>query len=213
LLKTDLFDEALTPGLYPLLATRADVVGADVAVSTARAARSRHARLRAVGADVRSLPFASGTFDVVVSISTLDHFGSMADILASLCELHRVLRPGGQLLLTLDNLANPLVALRNALPFGLLNALGIVPYRVGTTCGPRRLRRAVRESGFEVLDVAAVLHCPRVLAVAGAALFNRFASSRAQREYVHWLLPFERLGNLPSRFLTGYYTAVVARKR
>mgnify|MGYP006138370175 CR=1 FL=1 len=37
-------------------------------------------------------------------------------------------------------LINPVVRLRNALPFGLLRRTGLVPYYVGATCGPRRLR-------------------------------------------------------------------------
>ena len=84
--------------------------------------------------------------------STLDHFRSHSEIVTSLRELLRVLRPGGQLLLTLDNPANPLVGLRNALPFGLLHRLRIVPYYVGATCGPRGLRRLLPQVGFEVLE-------------------------------------------------------------
>ena len=214
LLKTDLFDEARAAGLYPLLVARArTVVGIDLATSTVRAACARYSRLPGVGADVRALPFTSGAFDAVVSNSTLDHFGRVGDIATALEELHRVLRPGGQLLLTLDNSANPAVALRNALPFRPLNALGIVPCRVGVTCGPRRLQRAVQDAGFEVLEVDAILHCPRMLAVAAAALLDRFGSSRAQQRYLRGLMPFEQLAGWPTRFLTGYFTAIAARKR
>jgi SAM-dependent methyltransferase len=214
LLKTDLFDEALAAGLYPLLSARAHcVVGVDVAVSTVRAARHGCVRLQSAGADVRALPFATGTFDSVVSNSTLDHFASTADIRASLQELHRVLRPGGQLLLTLDNLANPVVALRNALPFRPLHALGIVPYQVGATCGPWRLQRFVREAGFEVLDVDAIMHCPRVFAVALARMLERYGTLRAHSGFLRCLVAFEHLARWPTRFLTGYFVAVAARRR
>lgn len=214
LLKTDLFDEAVAVGLYPLLAAPArTVVGVDLDGSVIRAARTRYAHIQGAWADVRFLPFAPGAFDVVVSNSTLDHFDRVADIAASLDELYRILRPGGQLLLTLDNLANPVVALRNALPFRPLHALGIVPYRVGAACGPRQLRRAVHAAGFDVLEVDAILHCPRVLAVAAAALLERIGSARAQRRFLRCLMPFEHLAGWPTRFLTGYFTAIVARKR
>src|SRR5204863_8026948 len=66
--------------------------------------------------DVRALPFADGSFDVVVSTSTLDHFQARADIDTALRELHRVLASDGLAVVTLDNPWNPLVALRNALP-------------------------------------------------------------------------------------------------
>jgi SAM-dependent methyltransferase len=213
LLKTDLFDEALADGLYPLLSARAPtVVGIDVARSTVRAARRRYAQLHGMEGDVRALPFSSNAFDAVISNSTLDHFGTTADIDSGLRELQRVLRPGGQLLVTLDNLANPVVALRNALPFRPLHALGIVPYEIGTACRPEQLEAAVRRAGFDVLETGAILHCPRVLAVALAAILERWGSLQAQQRYLRFLLPFERLARWPTRFGTGYFIAIVARK-
>ncbi|MGH8008336.1 MAG: methyltransferase domain-containing protein, partial [Candidatus Binatia bacterium] len=81
LLKTDVFDEAFGEGLYPLLELKAEQgIGMDLSVSTVHAARTRYASLRGVGADARCLPFANDTFDVIVSISTLDHYRSRAEI-------------------------------------------------------------------------------------------------------------------------------------
>ena len=213
LLKTDLFDEACTDGLYPLLASRAKrVVGVDMSAVTASAARVRCADLRATVADVRCLPFAAGAFDAVVSNSTLDHFRSPDEIVVSLRELHRVLKAGGQLLLTLDNLANPVVALRNALPFRMLNRVGVVPYYVGATLGPRRLRRILQQVGFGVLEVEAVMHCPRVFAVAVARMLEGRARKGIRRAFLRSLMAFEHLSRWPTRFLTGYFVAVRAVK-
>lgn len=50
--------------------------------------------------------FAAETFDLVVSTSTLDHFTCREDLVTSLEEISRVLRPGGLLILTLDNPLN-----------------------------------------------------------------------------------------------------------
>ena len=214
LLKTDLFDEALTDGLYPLLTSRAkNVVGIDLSMTVVSAARSRYAGLRMTAADVRSLPFADGVFDTIVSNSTLDHFRSSDEIVQSLGECHRVLRSGGRLLITLDNLVNPVIALRNALPFRLLTRLGLVPYYVGATFGPRRLRRTLQELGFEVLEVGTVMHCPRVFAVAIASILKRYGTARTQERFLHTLLGFERLSKLPTRFLTAHFVAVRAIKR
>ena len=75
LLKTDLFDEAVGVGVYAPLAARANMVfGVDISLLTACAARDHNPGIRAVVADVRSLPFAEGAFDNVFSNSTLDHF-------------------------------------------------------------------------------------------------------------------------------------------
>jgi ubiquinone/menaquinone biosynthesis C-methylase UbiE len=213
-LKTDLFDEACSTGLYPQLASKAQrVVGIDISLSTLHANRLRHTGLHMVHADVRWLPFASEAFDVIVSNSTLDHFTSPNEIVASLCELYRVLRPGGQLLLTLDNLANPVIALRNVLPFRLLHRLGIVPYYIGATYTPHRLRHMLQRVGFDVLDVDAVMHCPRTLVVTMARALEGHLKLKTQKRFLRGLMAFERLSRWPTRFLTGYFIAVRATKR
>jgi SAM-dependent methyltransferase len=213
-LKTDLWDEALGQGLQPLLAGHADsVTGIDFIPAVAAAATARHPQLRAVLADVRRLPFAAAAFDAVVSTSTLDHFAAGTDIVVALRELQRVLRPGGQLVMTLDNRANPVVALRNALPFRLLHQAGLVPYPVGATCGPRRLRRIVREAGFDVLETTALLHCPRVLAIAAARRLQRAGDAAAGERYLARLHRWEKLARMPTRFLSGYFIGVHARRR
>ena len=213
LLKTDLFDEAMGSGLYPLLSTRAARVAAlDVAPSVLAAATARHPALLAVAADVRRLPFASGAFDVVVSNSTLDHFDTRDDILESLRGIHRVLRRGGRLLLTMDNLANPAVALRNFLPFQLLRRLKLVDYPIGATAGPARLRRMLAAAGFEVVETVALLHCPRALSVALARRCERRGTQQAQVEFQRAALRWERLARWPTRYLTGYFVGIHARK-
>jgi len=206
-LKTDLFDEIVTEGLYPVLARRARVVvGMDIAARAAAQAVERHRGLSALATDARSLPFADASFDAIVSNSTLDHFPSLDDLGVALRELARITRPGGVLLLTLDNLANPVVALRSVLPRVPLKRLGLVPYYCGATCGPARLRRVVEEAGF----VEALLHCPRVLAVAAARLVERYGSPAAQRRYLRHLARYERLAEWPTRERTSYFTAVRA---
>jgi len=213
LLKTDVFDEAVGDGLCSFLVSRAEqVVGMDISLSTLHAVRRRYANLRIVGADTRRLSFADDTFDVIVSLSTLDHFRSRDEIVVSLRELCRVLRPGGHLVLTLDNLANPAVALRNVLPFPLLQRLGIVPYYVGATYGPRLLRRLLPQVGFDVVEVSAVMHCPRVLAVPIARLLERGARVETLQRFSRLCVTFERLSQWPTRFVTSYFVAVRAVK-
>ena len=213
LLKTDLFDEVCGEGLYPLLATRAEqLVAVDVSCLAVGSVLAGRPGLLAVPADVRQLPFADGVFDAVVSNSTLDHFRTSGDVVLSLRELCRVLREGGHLLLTLDNLANPMVALRNALPFRPLKRLRIVPYYVGSTYRPAPLRAVLRETGFDVLEMKAVMHCPRVLSVGLAGMLERWAGADAQRGFLRMAMAFERLSRTPLRFLTGYFIAVRAVK-
>jgi SAM-dependent methyltransferase len=214
LLKTDLFDEAVGDGLSPLLASQANrVFYIDTSLEVHQMARCRSPGLHTIVADVRRLPFAQDTFRGIVSNSTLDHFQSLDELLVSLKELFRVLRPGGQMILTLDNLSNPIILLRHWLPIRLLKGLKIVPYYVGVTLKPHQLEHFLKENGFKVLEVDAIMHCPRVLAVMVARWVEKHTSLSTQKTFLRLLMAFERLSHLPTRFLTGYFVAVKATKR
>jgi SAM-dependent methyltransferase len=202
-LKTDLFDECVADGLYPALAGRAGrVAGIDVDPAVVSAAASRHPRLEASVADVRALPFADASFDAVVSNSTLDHLHGAEEVSAALREIHRVLRPGAPLVVTLDNPLNPLVALRNAAPAAVLPAGAARPYVSAWTCRPGVLRRLLRSAGLEVRDTTAIVHFPRVaVASAGARTTPRARAA---------LRSAEALGRWPTRFVTGHFIAALA---
>jgi SAM-dependent methyltransferase len=213
LLKTDLFDEVSGHGLVrPLLASGVRVTGIDISPVIVAEAAACNPGLDAVAADVRSLPFADGSFTAIFSGSTLDHFGSTPEIRAALVELRRVLRPGGQLVLTMDNPANPLIGLRNGPLLAVLRRIGIVPYQVGATLGPRALAAAVRDAGFEIVEATAVMHCPRALAVPLAGLVDRLPEA-CRRGFMRCLAACERLESLPTRWLTGHYVAIHAVAR
>ena len=79
----------------------------DLADTAATAAAAKHPGLETACAEVRHLPFRDGEFDAVVSSSTLDHLDTVDEIAVALRELRRILRPGGELVVTLDNPANP----------------------------------------------------------------------------------------------------------
>ena len=208
-LKTDLFDEAASVGIVPLMREAADsVVGIDLSPAVAAGACARHPDLDAAVADVRSLPFGDDEFDLVVSLSTLDHLASVGEIEAAIRELTRVLAPGGTLALTVDNRANPVVALRNMLPGHALRRAGLVAYPVGPTVGPRRLERRVRSAGARPRTRTALMHCPRLPAVALARRLER--SPRGCDRFLRAAGRFDALSRLPTRYVTGSFTGIVA---
>ena len=222
-LKTDLFDEAVSEGLTPVLDARASrVVGIDLNVEIVDAARRRHPGIEAHVADVRELPFESASFDAVVSNSTLDHFDHEREIAVAIGELARVLRPGGRLVLTLDNPANPVVALGKALPRSGLNRawravgrstarVGLTPYYMGATLDPRAMRDAARAAGLEPIAETTLVHAPRVVAVmVAAALESR--SPRVQSRFLAVLAACERLGSTPLGRFTAHANALLAVK-
>lgn len=66
----------------------------------------------AVGADARSLPFASGSFDVVTANMVLEH---LVEPRAVFDEISRVLAPGGRFIFVTPNRTNPVVWLASKL--------------------------------------------------------------------------------------------------
>jgi SAM-dependent methyltransferase len=210
-LKTDLFDEAVGTGLVGDLEERAEeVVGIDLAAPVVEAALAPRPGLKGLTADVRSLPFEPASFDLVISNSTLDHFDSVEEIANALDELARVTRPGGMLVITLDNRQNPIVALRTSRAFaGLFRRIGLVPYQLGVTCGHRRLAHLLRSAGFEVRATEAIMHCPPQVA---ARLSTRFAPNGrpGAEEHLRRVLRFEGLARLPTRYLTSHFVAACA---
>ncbi|MET9228016.1 class I SAM-dependent methyltransferase [Lentzea sp. NPDC003310] len=82
-----------------------EVVGADLSPRAASRAvveaSARGVAVPAFAADMRALPFANGSFDVVLAAdNALPHLLTADDVLAALREMRRVLRPGGRLVLS-----------------------------------------------------------------------------------------------------------------
>jgi SAM-dependent methyltransferase/RimJ/RimL family protein N-acetyltransferase len=215
-LKTDLFEEAITS--HQLLSELGSgSVGLDCSLAIVAAARARlnasGVRHRFVVGDLRQVPLRSGCIGRVLAGSSLDHFADRGDIATGLAELARTLAPGGVLVLTLDNPHNPIVWLRNHLPFGWLNRLGLVPYYVGKTYRRREARERLEALGFRVTELTAVAHAPRAPAIwlASVAARPRGQWMAARLERLFW--SFEVLGRWPTRYWSGYYLALRAEKR
>ena len=68
----------------------------------------------------------------------------------------------------------------------------------------------LKETGFHVLEVATLMHCPRVLAVMVAHALDRLGGPASKAKFLDHLFAWERLSRLPTRFFTGYLIAVKA---
>lgn len=108
---TRVLDAGCGPGfLLSSLASRGlHVFGTDAAQNMLRAARNRlsESSPRALfsAARIESLPYASGSFDVVCSTGVIEY---LPEDSAALLEFARVLRPGGSLILPVTNWWSPI---------------------------------------------------------------------------------------------------------
>jgi ubiquinone/menaquinone biosynthesis C-methylase UbiE len=119
-------EDALLPDL---LGTSETWLAMDLAEVTVREGRLRERRpaARFLAADARKLPLRNASLDLVLSTSKLDHFDSRREFVAAIAEIARVLRPGGRLLLTIDNPSN---SLYRPLRWLGKNAVGSLPVRL-----------------------------------------------------------------------------------
>jgi SAM-dependent methyltransferase len=211
-LKTDLFEEATGPDafLWNLAETAARVNGMDISPALAAAARRRDPDRRAhyLVADARQLPFATESFDLIVSPSTLDHFVDPADLGRSLRELRRILTTSGQLIVTLDNRQNIFDPLLR-----LIDRLGLIPYYMGRSYSIAELRAELQAADLEVIDTTAILHNPRLVATAGVALANRLGWKPLIRLVQRALIAAQRLEHSRWRYRTGSFIAARARRK
>lgn len=215
-LKTDLFDEACGPHHFAGAAGARRWLGVDLDLGVARAARRRLAAEGLAGscvvADVRRLPFAAASLAAALSLSTLDHFEATAEISAALREIGRVVRPSGRLMLTLDNPANPEVALRAHLPARLVARLRADAFPLGRTVGAGVGSQLLAAAGWIVERRGFVGHSPRWPAIRLLARLESGGRAGALARALRGVVGFERLARTPLARLSGHYSAWIARR-
>jgi SAM-dependent methyltransferase len=209
ILKTDGFEEAMGADsfLADLCQDGRRITGMDLSSEIARRARENHAAsgIRFITADVRRLPLSDASFSVVVSPSTLDHFKNPSDLGVSLAELYRVMKPGGRLVITLDNRQNLLDPLLR-----LVHRLGMVPFFIGRSYTVKELCLELNQAGFEVRKTTAILHNPRLVAVASMRLVRWLRWRPLIRTTEKLMLAAQGLENTWLCYYTGSFVAALA---
>jgi SAM-dependent methyltransferase len=210
LLKTDLFEEANGADqlLFELGSQCEQALGLDINIATAaRSLKNRPPACSALfcGADVRSLPFRDSSLDLIISNSTLDHFNSPDDFTRAISELARVLRPGGCLIVTVDNVLNPLYWPLRWLSWA-------APFRLGYSPMPGTLTRMLEQAGLAPAASAQLIHNPRLVSTLAFLALRRLFGDRAAPIIKTLLNCFAPLEHLPTRRFTACFWAIRAIK-
>ena len=121
----------------------------------------RKEHLEVLWMDARELTFADESFDVVFSLSAIEHFGSRRDVARAARELGRVLRPGGHAVVITDCFVrlHPL----DATPIGFLRRI-LTAGRQGKQARP--LRRGAVAEVFTVRELMTQIVRPSGLTLA-----------------------------------------------
>ena len=208
ILKTDLWDEAKNTRILQWAASRgARVFGVDVSAPIARDARRRFGSmpLRGAVADVRALPFRDAAFDAVYSMGTVEHFDETEQ---AVCEIRRVLRPGGIAVIGVPNRHDPF--LRPALA-ALLQSLDWYSYGYEKSYSRRAWRGILERAGFDVLDQSGILFMPGWLRMLD--LWCHTSARPLTRLTRIAIAPFVWLHRrVPATHRYGYLLASVARR-
>jgi SAM-dependent methyltransferase len=218
ILKTDLFAEAfgVEQFFFDIVPDKGEVVGIDVAFEIVTRARSQALNRGLAGnylcCDVKKLPLRDGSFDLIISDSTLDHFPTEAEIITALGELGRVLAEGGTLILTIDNQSNLTYP-----PYWLVRLwmkLGLSPYFIGRTISLSHMRRALAEIGLIIEESTAILHYPHPDGLVRwlERSLRYISRGRLDNTIRRTLAGLNRMEGSRTRYLTGRYLAVKAVK-
>ncbi|MEZ5961814.1 MAG: methyltransferase domain-containing protein [Hyphomonadaceae bacterium] len=100
-----------TGWLCPSLAAFGRVTGTDLSDEVVNRAQERMPEIKFVAGDFMGLDFPDAGYDVIVSLEVLSH---VADHAAFIAKLHRMLRPGGVLMLATQN--RPVLERHNNVP-------------------------------------------------------------------------------------------------
>jgi ubiquinone/menaquinone biosynthesis C-methylase UbiE len=208
LLKTDLWNEAKNTDILSWAAAQGvRPVGIDLSLDVVREgfrALEAH-RPRCLVSDVRSLPFPAGTFDLLYSMGTIEHF---TDYDVAVREMFRVLKPGGRAIIGVPNKLDPF--LRPALVY-LLQQLGLYAYGMEQSFTPGALRRLLESERFLVTAQTGVLFMPGWLRMLDLLCFTRVP--RLAKWTAALVRPFSWLYlHVPSLRRHGYLTACVVEK-
>lgn len=214
MLKTDLCEEAfgLDQVLFSLTDKTGGIFACDISEEVVKKAAKRKDTKRTghkyLSADVRKLPFKENTFDFIISTSTLDHFADDNQLIQSLKELKRVLKPKGVMIVALNNKNNinfySMLKIQEFFKFK--------PY-LSRFYNLKAIRKIFKEAGLYIQKADTIVHIisplNSMLWLLRKFIKGEFVDNIAYES----VLFFKWIGSQKSRSLTGWFTALKCVKR
>jgi len=167
-------------------------------------------------ADATQLPYPEHAFDAAVSTQVYEY---IADVPAALAELHRVIRPGGRVLILDTDYGSLVIHSENALRMRRVLTAWNEHFRHGAL--PRVLSRQLRDAGFtirqrDVIPMFNPEYQENTYAKGLLELMASFAVGRqslSRQEVAEWLAEFAELGRRGTFFFSLNRYLFVADKR
>jgi SAM-dependent methyltransferase len=208
ILKTDLFEEAVGVDYFlpSLNIKNKNIFGIDISPYIVKLAKIRFGQInknniKYSACDVRNICFKKDCFDLIISNSTLDHF---KDLDSAFHEFYRIIKPGGILILTLNNKFNlsmhSLLIIRKI--FNIKDQLSGYEFTV------RYLEKKLEKIGFKVEDSTTILH---VFAFILVSLFLEKGSKTANW-FIYKIVYFSELFYKKYKILKKYTGLLIALK-
>ncbi|NJE02912.1 class I SAM-dependent methyltransferase [Thermococcus sp. MV11] len=136
-----------------------DVIGLDASEGMLRIARSKG--LNCIMGDAYSLPFPDESFDLVLSVTMFEFIHEPERVLA---EIHRVLKPGGEVIIGTMNGRSLWFLLKR-----LKSIFTETAYRYARFYTPGELEGLLRKAGFENVESAGIIFFPSFWPLPGLA--------------------------------------------
>ncbi len=216
ILKTDLYAEAMCPSrsfLWEMLKPGMRIFGIDISPEICKRAKEMAVSYAPgtdpefIPCDIRNLTFANNFFDLIFSDSTLDHFANKDDIILSLKELMRTLKPGGTFIITMDNGSNFTEPF-----FRLWIWLRLSRFYIGKTYTNKELKQVLTSIGMRIEDEAAIIHNPRFFTKMIVSTIRKTFPRQYRRWVGNILEYFDSFENKKWKYSTAQFIAMKATK-